>query len=243
LTETETKLHSASGETASTNFLPGPILLIGPPGVGKGTQAKILMADYGIPQISTGDLLRQQRRERTELGLMADELIRKGILVSDDLVNAMVADRLKQPDCARGYILDGFPRTLAQSAWLDAYIAETKPELPVLVVSLFVDRHDLLKRITGRRLCPQGHIFNIYSHPPKLEGICDVDGSELEQRKDDSEDVFWDRMKVFDNETAPVLPHYREQGRFVQIDGLQEVEAVTSAIDIWLKSMRAGIAS
>jgi adenylate kinase len=241
VTETETKRESANEQPASTEFLPGPILLIGPPGVGKGTQAKILMADYGIPQISTGDLLRQQRRERTELGLMADELIRKGILVSDDLVNAMVADRLNRPDCSRGYILDGFPRTVAQSTWLDAHIAETKPELPVLVISLFVDRRDLLKRITGRRICQQGHIFNIYSHPPKVEGVCDVEGSELEQRKDDSEEVFWDRMKVFDKETAPVLPHYRDQGRFIQIDGLQEVEDVTSAIETWLRCMRAGI--
>jgi adenylate kinase len=225
----------------ATGFIPGPVLLIGPPGVGKGTQAKLLMAEFGIPQISTGDLLRQQRRERTPLGLMADELIQQGKLVPDDLVNAMVQDRLAQTDCVRGYILDGFPRTLAQAKWLDDYLAEAKAENPVVVISLFVDPQDLLKRITGRRICPEGHIFNIYTHPPQVDGLCDVDGLRLEQRKDDTEEVFWDRMKVFEEETAPVIPHYREQGRFTQIDGLQDVPHVTQAIRSALKEMRARV--
>ena len=114
-------------------FIPGPVLLIGPPGVGKGTQAKLLMAEFGIPQVSTGDLFRQHRREHTELGLIADKLMELGQLVPDDLVNKMVAVRLASPDCARGYILDGFPRTLAQANWLDGYLTETAARLPVVV--------------------------------------------------------------------------------------------------------------
>jgi adenylate kinase len=238
LTETETSENRS--QASETGFVPGPVLLIGPPGVGKGTQAKLLMAEFGIPQISTGDLLRQQRREHTPLGVMADELIQQGKLVPDDLVNAMVRDRLAQPDCERGYILDGFPRTLAQSEWLDGYLAEVKAKYPVVAISLLVDRNDLLKRITGRRICPDGHIFNIYTHPPKVAGVCDLDGKPLGQRKDDTEEVFWDRMQVFDIETAPVIPHYQGRGRFKEIDGFQDVEHVTEAIRAALKDFRKG---
>jgi len=238
LTETETK--DTGTAQAGIEFTPGPVLLIGPPGVGKGTQAKLLMAEFGIPQISTGDLLRQHRKDHTPLGLMADELMSQGKLVPDDLVNAMVAERLKQQDCMRGYILDGFPRTLAQATWLDQHLAESKAEYPVVVISLLVDRDDLLKRITGRRICPQGHIYNIYTQPPEVYGICDVDGSALEQRKDDTESVFESRMRVFDEETAPVIPHYRGQGRFTEVNGLQDVGDVTKAIRSALKTLRIG---
>ncbi len=240
MTETETNLTTTPQGDDKNNFVPGPVLLIGPPGVGKGTQAKILMAEFGIPQISTGDLLRQQRRAKTPLGLQAETLISQGILVSDDLVNEMVRERLSYPDCERGYILDGFPRTLAQAEWLDHYLAAADAEYAVVAISLFVDRHELLKRITGRRICPEGHIFNIYTHPPRLENVCDLDGLPLEQRKDDSEEVFWDRMKVFDKETAPVIPHYRELGRFAEINGLQDVEHVSEAIRSALSGFRKG---
>ena len=201
------------------------------------------MAQFGIPQISTGDLLRQHRKDHTPLGLMADELMSSGRLVPDDLVNAMVADRLAQADCSRGYVLDGFPRTLAQADWLDQHLTSTNALYPVVVISLLVDREDLLRRITGRRICPQGHIFNIYTQPPIVQGVCDVDGFPLEQRKDDTEAVFQSRMQVFEDETAPVIPHYREQGRFTEVDGLQEVAEVTRAIHAALHRMRAGSGS
>jgi adenylate kinase len=206
--------------------------------VGKGTQAKLLMAEFGIPQVSTGDLFRQHRREHTELGLIADKLMELGQLVPDDLVNKMVAVRLALPDCACGYILDGFPRTLAQANWLDGYLAEANAALPVVVISLTADRDELLRRITGRRICPQGHIYNIYTQPPLVEGVCDVDGSPLEQRKDDTEEVFESRMKVFEEETAPVLPHYRSQGRFAEVNGLQDVETVTREVLAQLARLR-----
>jgi adenylate kinase len=230
-------IESTSAEPG-TEFIPGPVLLIGPPGVGKGTQAKALMAECNIPQISTGDLLRDHRARHTALGMAADELMSKGQLVPDDLVCQMVATRLADPDCARGYVLDGFPRTLAQAAWLDKYLAESNSACPVVVISLVVDQDELLKRITGRRICPQGHIYNIYSQPPRVPGVCDVDGSALQQRKDDTVEVFEERMRVFEEETAPVIPHYQSQGRFAQVDGLQDVASVTDEIRARLQELR-----
>jgi adenylate kinase len=220
------------------NFLPGPVLLLGAPGVGKGTQAKLLMAAYGIPQISTGDILRANISNGTPLGKQAKALVDQGTLVSDELVNQMVADRLAQPDTRRGYILDGFPRTLNQAIWLDAQLAADTTILPVVAISIVVDYDHLLKRITGRLISPAGRIYNIYSNPPRVPGICDVDGSALIQRPDDSEAVFIERMKTFDNQTAPVVEHYRNQGRFQEIDGDHSVEEVTTSITNALHSLR-----
>ena len=224
---------------ADKNFLPGPVLLLGAPGVGKGTQAKALMAVYGIPQISTGDILRANIKNGTELGKAAKALVDQGILVSDELVNQMVADRLKQPDTHRGYILDGFPRTLNQAKWLDAQLAADPTTLPVVAISIVVDYNHLLRRVTGRRISPAGRDYNIYSKPPKVAGICDVDGSVLVQRPDDSEAVFTERMKTFEAQTAPVIDHYRKQGRFEEIDGDQSVDQVTAVIESALKKLRA----
>jgi adenylate kinase len=223
---------------ANENFLPGPVLLLGAPGVGKGTQAKLLMADYGIPQISTGDILRANISQGTPLGKQAKTLVDQGILVSDDLVNQMVADRLCQPDTRRGYILDGFPRTLNQGTWLDSHLSEVCITLPVIAISIVVDYKQLLHRITGRRICPAGHIFNVYSNPPATPGICDGDGSPLIQRPDDSEAVFTERMKTFESQTAPVIEHYRKQGRFEEIDGDAPVEQVTVDIEAALIRLR-----
>jgi adenylate kinase len=226
---------------AEKDFLPGPVLLLGAPGVGKGTQAKALMAAYGIPQISTGDILRANISKGTPLGRRAKALVDQGILVPDDLVNQMVADRLRQPDTRCGYILDGFPRTLNQATWLDAQLAADPNTLPVVAISIVVDYEQLLHRITGRRICAAGHIFNIYSNPPAVPDICDVDGSKLAQRPDDSEAVFVERMKTFQSQTAPVIEHYRKQGRFEEIDGDQPVEQVTAAIEASLKRLRTSI--
>jgi adenylate kinase len=223
---------------ADDRFLPGPVLLLGAPGVGKGTQAKALMAAFHIPQISTGDILRANISKGTPLGIQAKALVDQGTLVSDKLVNQMVADRLAQPDTHNGYILDGFPRTLNQAIWLDAQIAATPNTLPVVAISIVVDYEQLLHRITGRRISPAGRIYNIYSNPPAVPGICDVDGSALVQRPDDSEAVFLERMKTFEAQTAPVVEHYRKQGRFEQINGDQQVEKVTAEITSALKRLR-----
>ena len=197
------------------------------------------MAEFGIPQISTGDILRDQRTRRTELGLLADGLMSKGQLVPDDLVNRMVEVRLKQPDCASGYILDGFPRTIAQAEWLDGYLGRTDAERPLIAVSLIVDREVLLRRITGRLISPAGRIYNVYTNPPQVPGRCDVDGAVLEQREDDSVAVFEDRMKVFAQDTAAVIEHYRSQGRFAEVDGDRPVETVLESIVGSLRALRA----
>ena len=225
---------------AEKDFLPGPVLLLGAPGVGKGTQAKALMAAYGIPQISTGDILRANIAQGTDLGKKAKVLVDHGKLVSDDLVNQMVFNRVLANDAHHGYILDGYPRTLEQAKYFDEKIRDPilLPKLPVVAISIVVKYEQLLHRITGRRICPAGHIFNIYSNPPAVPDTCDVDGSKLVQRPDDSEAVFIERMKTFESQTAPVIEHYRKQGRFEEVNGDQPVEQVTAAIKAALKRLR-----
>jgi adenylate kinase len=176
----------------------------------------------------------------TELGKAAQSLMDKGLLVSDDLVNQMVADRLAQPDVVRGYILDGYPRTLNQAEWVDSYLSNGSAKLSLVALSIVVGYDELLRRITGRRLCPGGHIYNIYTNPPKIEGKCDIDGQALTQRSDDSEPVFHERMKTFQELTAPVIKHYSGRGRFEEVDGDAQVEDVTNAIKSALKRLRQG---
>lgn len=218
---------------------PGPILLLGAPGVGKGTQAKELAAKWGIPQISTGDLLRDNRDRGTPLGLQAKEIMATGKLVPDELVNQMVAERLKQPDTAKGYILDGFPRTLGQAKWLDQHIGADATALPVIAVSIQVGYNELLRRITGRRICPVcGTIYNIYLQPPKVDEKCDLDGTPLVRRSDDTEEVFKERMRTYESQTAPVVEHYRAQGRFEEVDGAQPVSAVAAGVEAAVARLR-----
>jgi adenylate kinase len=219
------------GLEAERKTLPGPILLLGAPGVGKGTQAKELVKLWGIPQISTGDLLRANVAQGTPLGRTAKEIIGRGELVSDALVNEMVTARLLEPDTARGYILDGFPRTIGQACWLDARLAAQAGALPVVAVSIQVNYNQLLRRITGRRLCPVCQsIYNIYVNPPKKEGFCDVEGAALIQRDDDTEEVFKERMRAYAALTAPVVEHYRAQGRFAEVDGDRPINVIAAEI-------------
>ena len=221
----------------ASDFLPGPVLLLGAPGVGKGTQAKRLMDEFNIPQISTGDLLRDHRRNHTPLGMLAEELMSQGKLVPDDLVNQMVAARFTEPDTEHGYILDGFPRTLIQAEWLDSQLVAYL--LPVVAINIVVGEKVLLERITGRRISPAGRIYNIYTNPPKVEGICDADGSKLEQRSDDTEEVFHERMKTFMIKTAAVIEYYRSHGnRFAEVDGDRPVDEVTKGIRSALLQLR-----
>ena len=221
-------------------FLPGPILLIGPPGAGKGTQAKNVMATWQIPQVSTGDLLRANVSAGTALGVQAKAIMGRGELVSDDLVNRMVAERLKEPDCVRGYILDGFPRTIGQAEWLDSHLAGLPGGLPVVAVRLKVDYTHLVRRINGRRNCPTcGSIYNVYLQPPKDDERCDLDGTPLVRRSDDTEEVFTERLRTYEAQTAPVAAHYRAQNRLEDLDGDQPVDAVTAGILAAVKRLRS----
>jgi adenylate kinase len=220
-------------------FSPGPILLLGAPGVGKGTQAKELVKLWGIPQISTGDLLRSNVAQGTHLGKIAKEIMGRGELVPDSLVNEMVAARLEQPDIANGYILDGFPRTLGQAGWLDGRLAARAAGLPVVAVSIQVDYNQLLRRITGRRNCPVCQsIYNVYGKPPLRDGFCDADGAALVQRADDTEKVFAERMRAYEALTAPVVEHYRAAGRFAEVDGDRAIAEIASGIVAAVERLR-----
>jgi adenylate kinase len=228
-----------SDRGAARMIVPGPILLMGAPGVGKGTQAKELVQHWGIPQISTGDLLRANVAQGTPLGKAAKEIMHRGELVPDSLVNEMVAVRLQQPDTAKGYILDGFPRTIAQAHWLDGRLSAQKDALPVVAVSIQVDYNQLLRRITGRRNCPVCQtIYNIYSKPPQRAGFCDVEGAPLVQRSDDTEKVFAERMRAYEAQTTPVVEHYREQGRFAEVAGDGPIAAIAAGIVAAVERLR-----
>ena len=234
-----TAIEVEQGRAAGRQTQPGPILLMGAPGVGKGTQAKELVKMWGIPQISTGDLLRANVTQGTPLGRTAKEIMGRGELVPDSLVNEMVAVRLGEPDTVNGYILDGFPRTLGQASWIDGRIAGQAAALPVIAVSIQVNYNQLLRRITGRRMCPACQsIYNIYVNPPKAEGICDLDGAALTQRADDTEEVFKERMRAYSALTAPVVEHYREQGRFAEVDGDRPIAEIAAGIVAAVERLR-----
>jgi adenylate kinase len=216
----------------------GPIVLLGAPGAGKGTQAKLIAAAYGIPQISTGDLFRQNVACGTELGRKVKPILDHGDLVPDALVCDMVAVRLEKPDCNRGFILDGFPRTVGQAEWLDGYLKTRRirdgaaapfSAMPLLVVEIVVGYNQLLQRISGRRSCPTcGRIYNVHFQPPKVEGICDVDGGRLAVRPDDTEEVVSERLKAYKELTLPLVDYYKATGRLAEVDGDQPVEVVAA---------------
>jgi adenylate kinase len=228
-----------NGRMAELKTAPGPILLLGAPGVGKGTQAKELVKLWNIPQISTGDLLRGNVAKGTQLGLIAKEIMGRGELVPDTLVNEMVAVRLQEPDTAKGYILDGFPRTLVQAGWLDGRLAALQGGLPVVAVSIHVEYNQLLRRITGRRNCPVCQsIYNVHGKPPQKDGFCDLDGAALVQRADDTEKVFQERMRAYEALTAPVVEHYRDLGRFAEVDGDRPIDAIAAGIVAAVEGLR-----
>jgi adenylate kinase len=224
----------------------GPVVLLGPPGAGKGTQAKRIAEHYGIPQISTGDILRDNVQRGTELGSQAKAIMGRGELVPDVMVCEMVASRLRDKDCERGFILDGFPRTAKQAGWLDAFFETELFEnshggkcLPI-VVRIDVDYNQLVKRLTGRRTClANGHIYNVYFQPPRVADVCDVDGSKLVIRSDDREEVIRERLKAYDLQTRPVAEYYEDKGRLVAVNGDLAAGEVTGQI-FWVIEHRDG---
>src|SRR5215469_7941370 len=216
----------------------GTVVLLGPPGAGKGTQSKRIMEHYGIPQISTGDLLRENVALGTGLGMAAKAVMARGELVSDDLVCNMVRDRLMLPDSQRGYVLDGFPRTAAQAGWLDALLDhelfdKSRPTRAwPIVVRLDVDYNQLLLRITGRRSCPTcGRIYNVHLQPPRVDELCDEPhATKLIARNDDWLEVIQPRLMAFQEQTRPVADYYQRTGRLITVNGDQPMDDVTSEI-------------
>mgnify|MGYP001275841087 FL=1 len=211
------------------------ILFMGPPGAGKGTQAERIVAEFGIPHISTGDAFRLAMKEGTPLGLKAKEYVDQGLLVPDDVTNGIVRERLQQDDCKRGFLLDGYPRTPAQAEALDGMLKESGRRIDH-VISLVVDRDMLLKRLTGRRICKScGATYHILFNPPKQEGVCDKCGGELYQRSDDTEEKVGTRLDEYLSKTEPLLRYYRDQGLLREVNGEQEIDAVTAQITSILK--------
>jgi len=213
----------------------GPVILLGPPGSGKGTQAKRIAAHYSIPQISTGDLLREHVSRGTALGREAQAVMARGELVPDELMYGIVADRLDQPDYACGYVLDGFPRTAGQAGWLDAFLErqffEKSEKWTPVVIRLDVDYTQLLLRLTGRRSCPTcGRIYNVHFQPPRVNELCDLDDSKLIQREDDREEVIRPRLDAYEVQTKPVAEYYRARGRLVAVNADQAVDELAAQI-------------
>jgi len=208
--------------------MPTYIVLLGPPGVGKGTQAKIIAETMSLPHVSSGDLFRENIKNETELGKLAQAFINKGELVPDDVTIGMIRDRLSRQDCKGGALLDGFPRTTVQAEALENLLAEFGGKVDY-VPYIAASEATLVERLGGRWTCKaQGHVFHAVHNPPKKAGVCDFDGSELYQREDDKAETVTRRIQVYFAQTAPLIAYYRERGRLSEVDGAQSIEKVSA---------------
>ncbi len=208
--------------------MPTYIVLLGPPGVGKGTQAEIIAETTGLPHVSSGDLFRENFKNETELGNLAQSFMNKGELVPDDVTISMIRDRLSRPDCKSGVLLDGFPRTTVQADSLASLLAEFDGKVNY-VPYITASETTLIERLSGRWTCKaQGHVFHEKFNPPQRTGLCDFDGSQLYQRDDDRAETVRRRIQVYFAQTAPLIAYYRERGLLSEIDGAQPIKKVTA---------------
>ncbi len=206
------------------------LILLGAPGVGKGTQGALISKEYGIPQISTGDILRSEVKNETELGKKAKAYMEKGELVPDDVIIEMMEKRIKQDDCKNGFILDGFPRTVAQAEAFDKMLSKNGLELDKVIL-IDVPEEEIIERLTGRRICPNcGAVYHIKNNPPKVDGVCDRCGSKLIQRDDDREDVVRKRLEVYKESTMPLVDYYMKTSKLVKVDGTGDIEEIFARI-------------
>ena len=206
------------------------IVLLGPPGAGKGTQAQIIAEKYELVHVSSGDLFRENLKNETELGKLAQTFMKRGELVPDDVTIAMVRDRLSRPDCRNGALLDGFPRTPAQAEALAEMLKEFSGRVN-LVPFISVPPEILVERLSGRWTCrSNGHVFHEKFNPPAEAGFCDLDGSELYQRDDDKPETVKNRIKVYQDQTAPLIAFYKENGLLAEVDGTRSIDEVTTAL-------------
>jgi len=205
------------------------IILFGPPGAGKGTQAKKLVDFYGIPQISTGDILRANVRAETELGLAAKAFMDRGDLVPDEVLIGIIKNRLNEPDCTKGFILDGYPRTLPQANALGVILEEIEKPIDI-ILNFEVPDDELVERTSGRLMCKCGASYHKTFNPPKKAGICDICGAEVYQRADDTEDAVKNRLEVYKKQTQPLIDYYKETGILITLDGTKDIDEVFEGI-------------
>ena len=211
--------------------MPTYIVLLGPPGSGKGTQAKLLADQIGIPQVSTGDMFRAMKTLNTPLAYKVQQIMAEGKLVPDDVTVEIVKDRLAQSDCIRGALLDGFPRTVPQAEALDKLLEESFHSRVTIVPLMNITADEAVRRISGRRGCPQcGALYHVEFNPPRVAGKCDHDGAELTQREDDRPEVVRDRYQVYLDNTSPLIGYYREKGVLVELDALRSIEAIMAEL-------------
>ena len=211
------------------------LILLGPPGAGKGTQAKRVIEEFDIPHISTGDIFRKNIKEKTELGQKVEGLLAQGKLVPDELTIEIVWDRLDQEDCKNGFLLDGFPRTIPQAEALDEGLAKRGLKLD-RVLDIDVDKDSLVKRLSGRRVCPScGASYHIDNNPTKVDGICDACQTPVIQREDDKEETVLDRIKVYDSQTKPLVDFYNKQDLVFTVDGTLPIDEITNKLVTELK--------
>ena len=214
------------------------VILLGPPGGGKGTQAERIVEKYGIPHIATGDILRDAVAKGTELGKKAKEYMDRGELVPDEIVIGIVKERLKQPDCEKGFLLDGFPRTIKQAEALDEMLKELGKKIDA-VIYIDVPEEEVVKRIAYRRVCRNcGAVYNLIYSPPKEDNKCDKCGGELYQRDDDREEVVRQRFKVYMENTAPLIEYYERRGILYRVDGTKSIDEVWQQIDGILQKLK-----
>jgi adenylate kinase len=224
------KMSGSAPDARPSAKLDRAVIFLGPPGAGKGTQAQELARKYGVPHLSTGDMLRENIAKGTPLGAKAKPLMERGELVPDSLVLKMVAARIERPDCSHGFVFDGFPRTVAQAQYLGELLKQHGFRQPV-VIHFAIDPALLMRRITGRRMCKVGgEIYNLFERPPKVQGKCNYDGGELEQRPDDREEVVAPRLQAYQKQTAPLVAYYRRLGRLREIDAAKSVDEVARRV-------------
>ncbi|MFQ6051660.1 MAG: adenylate kinase [Candidatus Hydrothermarchaeota archaeon] len=214
------------------------LILLGAPGAGKGTQAKMVAEKFGIPHIATGDILREAVKEGTQLGKEAVKYMEKGKLVPDEIVIGIIEERLREDDCKKGFVLDGFPRTIAQAEALDSVLDKIGIDLD-LVIDLKVDKEELVRRISQRRICRSCEKpYHLTFNPPKVSGVCDECGGELYQRSDDTEETVRKRISVYEEQTFPLIDYYKKKGILKEVDGNRPIEEISESINKLLMDLR-----
>jgi adenylate kinase len=230
--------HGADSKSSIALMSELNLILLGPPGAGKGTQAARLTEDFHLPYIATGDMLRSAVKEGTPLGKQAKEFMDRGDLVPDDVIIGMILDCMEGPDCADGFLLDGFPRNVQQAESLEQAMREKNRAITAAMLIDVADE-EVVKRISGRRVCQKnGHVYNVFSDPPKHADVCDQDGSRLVQREDDAEDVVRNRLAVYEEQTAPLIAFYEDRGVLKRFDGTRSPTEVHDHIRATIATLR-----